>query len=42
MAYEARRGTTDEDFERDRADENNAKNIRNAADLLITSYPPYR
>ena len=41
MAYEARRGTTDEDFERARADANNAKNIRNAADLAIKSGNPY-
>ena len=40
MAYEARRETT-EDFERARADANNAKNIRNAADLAIKSGNPY-
>lgn len=40
MAYEARRETTDED-EKARADANNAKNIRNAADLAIKSGNPY-
>ena len=43
MAYEARRGSTNDSREqaKQRANANNAKNIRNAADVAIASKNPY-
>lgn len=41
MAYQASRGTIDRKAERARADANNTKNVRNAADVAIASKNPY-